>query len=373
MPEIFRAFSQADGSTTRKYGGTGLGLTISKRLVEMMGGRIWLESEIGQGATFYFTVPAAKAGETPRTECLERAAHIAGIPVPVVDDNATNRRLLSDRLTGWGMVPATVESAAAALGVLAFSGTAFHLMITDVHMPETDGFALVSEIKGDPRFANMAIIMLTSGSMPGDTARCHDLGVDAYLTKPVRQIELLNAIVKVVSTRHIASGQDVLAINAAVAGEGAEEPREAPAPFSRSAVLADRLHILLVEDNHINQVLAMRLLVKQGHTARVASTGREALVLVTREDFDLVLMDVQMPDMGGFETTAAIRAQENVSGDHIPIVAVTARAISGDREKCLAAGMDDYVSKPIKTAELNAAVERVMLNARRRPRQVAQG
>jgi CheY-like chemotaxis protein len=373
VPEIFRAFSQADGSTTRKYGGTGLGLTISKRLVEMMGGRIWLESEVGQGATFYFTVPAAKAGETPRTECLEKVAHIAGIPVLVVDDNATNRRLLTDRLAEWGMVPTTVESAAAALGALAFSRRPFHLMITDVHMPETDGFDLVSEIRGEPRFANMAIIMLTSGSMPGDIARCHDLGVDAYLTKPVRQVELLKAIVKRVSARHISSGQDVLALKAAVAGERAEEPREAPAPLSRPAVLADRLHILLVEDNHINQVLATRLLGKQGHTAKVAGTGREALALFTQEDFDLVLMDVQMPDMGGLEATAAIRAQENVSGDHVPIVAMTARAISGDREKCLAAGMDDYVSKPIQIAELNAAIQRVMLTARRRPRQTAHG
>jgi signal transduction histidine kinase/DNA-binding response OmpR family regulator len=366
--QIFQAFSQADGSTTRKYGGTGLGLTISKRLVEMMHGRIWLESNPGAGTTFYFTVPVERVvGKSKEDIALDHRS-LSGIPVLVVDDNATNRRLLADRLSGWGMRVAIADSGVAALTQLESCTEPFALILTDVQMPEMDGFDLVARIKAEPRMQAASILVLTSGSMPGDMERCRELGVNAYLTKPVRQSELLKTILGTLRASSSSTtaptsmpevDEGIVAMSNAIdVGAVSEEQNSTPAPKTG-------LHILLAEDNHVNKTLATRLLVKQGHTVVTAGDGREALAALDRESFDLVLMDVQMPEMDGFEATATIREREKATGAHIPVVAMTARAMSGDREKCISSGMDDYVSKPVSMAELAAAVSRVMAGRER--------
>jgi two-component system sensor histidine kinase/response regulator len=371
--QIFQAFSQADGSTTRKYGGTGLGLTISKRLVEMMGGRIWLESKPGLGTTFLFTVPVERGDGQLSQDTAPDHRSLSNIPVLVVDDNATNRRLLADRLTGWGMRPTVAVSGAAALALLESSPEPFPLILTDVHMPAMDGFDLVEQINKLPRMNATTILMLTSGSMPGDAVRCRELGVDAYLTKPVCQSELLRTMLGALNARKASCtgemtapqvGQSIIAMGSALNGDpskGRPSAMTKPQLDKESTSLPGTgLRILLAEDNRVNQTLAMRLLEKHGHTVVIASDGREALAALNRESFDLVLMDVQMPEMDGFEATAAIRDREKDTGAHIPIVAMTARAMSGDREGCITRGMDDYVSKPIKLAELSAAIGRVI-------------
>ena len=371
---IFEPFSQADGTTTRKYGGTGLGLTISKRLVEMMGGRIWLESTPGSGTTFFFTVPVEPGSGQLSEDIAPDHRRLSNVPVLVVDDNTTNRRLLADRVSGWGMRPALAASGAAALALLESSPEPFPLILTDVHMPEMDGFDLVARIKNLPRMNATTILMLTSGSMPGDAVRCRELGVDAYLTKPVRQSELLRTMLAALkahssnSTDQIVApqiGESIIAMNGALKGNTSERVRSVGSTkpqLHKKPTLppSTGLHILLAEDNRVNQTLAMRLLEKHGHTVVIAGDGREALGALDREPFDLVLMDVQMPEMDGFETTAVIRAREKDTGAHIPIVAMTARAMSGDREKCITTGMDDYVSKPINLAELSAAIGRAI-------------
>jgi len=369
---IFEAFSQADGSTTRKYGGTGLGLTISKRLIEMMGGRIWLESVSGSGATFHFTVPVQLAAAKPPAEEGADYSCLSGVSALVVDDNATNRRFLADRLTTWGMRVVLAESGASALTQLESHAEPFSLILTDVHMPELDGFDLVAQVKSLARMKATTIVMLTSGSMPGDRARCRQLGVDAYLTKPLRHGELLTTILRVItassSDRSVKADatqivQGIAAMSSALdpelVGKAGRHADKNPAPAPSAG-----LRILLTEDNRVNQTVATRLLAKHGHTVVIASNGHEALAKLGQESFDLVLMDVQMPEMDGFEATAIIRAREKETGAHIPIVAMTARAMRGDREKCFESGMDDYVTKPVNLAELSRAIERVMVGGR---------
>jgi signal transduction histidine kinase/DNA-binding response OmpR family regulator len=339
---IFRAFEQADGSTTRKYGGTGLGLTISRRLVEMMGGRIWVDSGVGRGSTFHFTLCARVS-----SKLLCQAAPIEALEdllVLVVDDNTTNRRILNELLTHWQMRPTTVDSGVAALGCMmhaAANGTPFPLVLVDVHMPGMDGFELAARIKHTPALASATIMMLSSADLIGEAARCRELGVAAFLTKPLRQSELLDAML-------LALGSVTL-----VAPATGHHP---PPPDATTRTL----RVLLAEDNAVNQRLAQRLLEKQGHTVRVASNGQEALVAFAAEAFDLILMDVQMPEIDGFEATAAIRARERVTGTHIPIIALTANAMKGDEERCLRAGMDGYVSKPLQPAKLYEAIERLV-------------
>jgi PAS domain S-box-containing protein len=338
---IFDAFAQADTSTTRRYGGTGLGLTISRRLVEMMGGRIWLESTPGKGSAFHFTVWMGRGDQTQRA--TPEPASLDGLAVLVVDDNLTNRRILEEMLTAWRMKPALAESARNAMSSLEKAlgaGVPFPLVLVDANMPEVNGFALVAQIRRNPGLKGAIIMMLTSASQSGDAARCWELGVAAHLTKPIGQSELLEAILQAVGGKPQAVAPS--------SGPSAHDPlREPPRG----------LRILLAEDNHVNQILAARLLEKRGHHVEVASDGREALEKLKTADFDLVLMDVQMPVMGGFEAAAAVREMEKGTGKHIPIVALTAHAVKGDRERCLAAGMDGYVGKPIHPEELFEQIE----------------
>jgi two-component system, sensor histidine kinase and response regulator len=347
---IFDAFTQADSSITRRYGGSGLGLAISSQLAALMGGRIWVESEAGKGSTFHFTArfsPQTGAAAKPPIEPVDTR----GLPVLVVDDNATNRRILEEMLINWGMRPIVVGGGQAALAEMeraAVSGEPISLALLDAMMPEMDGFDLAGRIKHRPELAGATIMMLSSAGEHGDAARCRELGIAVYLTKPIKQSDLLDAILTVL---HRPS-----------------ETRE-PSPKTQPALLErrHRLHILLTEDNAVNQKLAVRILEKRGHTVAIAGNGKEALAALDREPFDLILMDVQMPEMDGFEATRVIREREALAHptpDHkppgslrTPIVAMTAHAMKGDRERCLEAGMDAYVSKPLQTQQLLEVIE----------------
>ncbi len=333
---IFEAFAQADSSTTRLYGGTGLGLSISAQLVQLMGGSLSVASEPGKGSRFCFTAHFKLPGVRP---LVPPPAKLRGLRVLVVDDNATNRRILHEMLTHWRMRPITVASGRAALEELeqaARRRKPYPLVLLDSQMPEMDGFALAQQIKKRPQLVGASIMMLTSGPRPGDRARCLTLGLSAYLAKPIKQSDLLDTIMGALSGRPTG-----------------------PRPGSRNTLAirkGPRLRVLVAEDNEVNQLVAVGMLKRAGHRAVVAGNGREALALLERESFDLVLMDVQMPKLDGFETTIAIREREKVSGDHLPIVALTAHAMKGDAERCLAAGMDAYLTKPLELAQLRSVL-----------------
>ena len=337
---IFDPFSQADASTTRKYGGTGLGLTISTRLVNVMGGRIWVESEVGTGTQFHFTArfksseKKAEMGTTAPPEILRN------VEVLVVDDNRTNRRILEGMLKRWEMQPVSVEGGAQALAELARareSGASYRLVLTDMHMPDMDGFTLIEKIRQNPKLSTATIMMLTSAGHRGDGERCKTWGVAAYLLKPVRQSELREAIARVLGAREQAGAIPL------ITSYSLQDSRDP----------AHVLSVLLAEDNLVNQRLATRLLEKRGHRVTLAANGREALAAIKKQAYDLVLMDVQMPEMDGLEATIMLRQGEKGSERHQPVIALTAHAMKGDQERCLAAGMDGYLTKPIRPQEID--------------------
>lgn len=339
---IFDAFSQADSSATRRYGGTGLGLAISSQLVHMMDGQIWVESEISKGSVFHFTAQFGIQTADDSIQAPVLPVDIQNMRVLVVDDNATNRRILEEVLTNWQMKPKAVESGKSALMEMSRARKAdepYSLVLLDAQMPEMDGFDVAEHISRDKQLAEATIMMLTSSGQYGDITRSRNLGVAAYMTKPIKRSELFDGIMNIFGIK-------------------AEKNKYFP-PVNKKATKKTlrSLHILLAEDNPVNQKLAVSILQKRGHSVVVAENGKQAIDILQSDRFDLILMDVQMPLMDGLETTAAIRERELDTGEHISIIAMTAHAMKGDRERCLEAGMDGYISKPIHASELFEVIE----------------
>ena len=350
---IFEPFEQADGSTTRNFGGTGLGLAISAKLVKMMNGGIWVESVPGEGATFHFTAEfelprEAAVVQLPSSDEFAGAAYLEGQAVLVVDDNATSREFIAEMLSNWRLQPRVVDGAEAALKRLlgaAHDGRPYPLAVIDGGMPIVDGYQLAGRIRENPLIAETPIVLLMTGVEPGMIGRMESLGGVACVSKPAKQSSLLDAVVTLMRPT-VADPE----------ATGVVEIRECAKPT---------LDVLLAEDNPVNQTVAVRLLKKQGHRVVVAGNGREAVELSANRYFDIVLMDVQMPILDGFQATLEIRKRERETKDHIPIIAMTAHAMKGDRERCLQSGMDGYVSKPVRSADLLAAIEATMARARR--------
>ena len=346
---IFQPFAQADSSTTRKYGGTGLGLTISRRLVGLMSGEMWVESEVGKGTHFHFTARLQVSEKKMEVETVCHPETLRGLRVLVVDDNRTNRRILEGILTRWGMTPTSVEDGVTAIERLTTAQNQlqpYSLVLTDMHMPNMDGFSLIEQIRQIPQLSAATIMMLSSAGHRGDGARCTELGVAAYLLKPIRQSELREAITRALGAR----------------SQGNAVPLITRYSLQDSRDPASYLRVLVAEDNHVNQLLATRLLEKRGHRVVMTSNGKEALDALNKNSYDLVLMDVQMPEMDGLQATAAIRQNEAKRGDgvRLPVIAVTAHAMKGDEERCLAAGMDGYLAKPIGAQQLDDLLSKYM-------------
>ncbi|WP_144057691.1 PAS domain-containing hybrid sensor histidine kinase/response regulator [Novipirellula maiorica] len=351
LASIFTEFEQADKSTTRKYGGTGLGLAIASRFVELMGGRLSVQSELGRGTTFSFVIdlPIGAPRIANKTELdLES---IRGLRVLVVDDNATNRRILLETLLNWGLQPMAVSNAKDALQRVRSeveNGTPFHLVISDVNMPETDGFDFVESLRHDRELAGTTVMLLTSAIRSGDAIRCDQLNVATHLMKPVKQSELLRAISHVVGRQSIESSSP-------------ESDTVGSATAADSSSL-DSMRVLLAEDSLVNQKVALGLMRKWGHCVTIAQNGIEAVQMSGSQEFDLILMDVEMPEMDGLDATRAIRKREQKQASHIPIIAMTAHAMIGDEQRCREAGMDAYVAKPIRQELLLQAMTTLLTN-----------
>ena len=336
---IFEAFSQVDESTTRRFGGTGLGLAITQRLVHLMEGSISVKSEINRGSTFEFTAKLGRAplpGPTP----LPTDGELVDLSVLIVDDNATNRKLLDEYLREWSMLPVSVSTGKEGVRTAqqaAASGRPFSLVLLDAHMPEMDGFDVAAALRNDPQLKGIPIMMLSSSDQAGSVARCRELDIGCYLVKPIRKRALLQSILEVLGLK------------------AHELPLE---PVSRiTSTTESVLQVLLAEDNSVNQRLIVAALQKRGHVVVVANNGVEALKAAQEMDFDVILMDLQMPEMDGLEASRMLRRREQTSGRHVPIIAMTACAMKGDKERCLDAGMDDYVSKPVSIHPLLAKIE----------------
>ncbi len=347
---IFGAFSQADSSTSRLFGGTGLGLAISTRLVELMGGSIGVASEPGNGSRFHFT---ARFGRQHPTIVEEPPEPIAteGLRTLIVDDNATNLAVLEEMLSNWSMRPSGASGGRAALAEIEASaarGTPYRLVLLDSQMPDLQGLEVAREIRQRRDEPEMILMLLSSDDKPGDLAICQELGVSAFLRKPIKQSELLDTILNVLH-------------------QSPRKTKPVAVPRCAAAGPYGPLHILLAEDNEVNQEYAVDLLQRRGHTVVVASNGHDALAAWKTETFDVVLMDVQMPQMDGYAATAAIRKEENGTGRHTPIIALTAHVMKGDRERSLAAGMDAYVTKPLRPKELFAAFDSLLSGRKTAP------
>jgi signal transduction histidine kinase/CheY-like chemotaxis protein len=346
---VFDAFSQADSSTTRRFGGTGLGLTICSRLVNLMDGQIWVDSEVGDGSTFHFTARFSTANARAHESDATGLAALENMKVLVVDDNTTNRLILHDMLAIWKMYPSLTSSGPEALTVAkaaAARGEPFSLILVDYLMPEMDGFSLAEQIHSDPALTGASVMMLTSVADSSLVARSKQLGIAAFLRKPLNQATLLDALIDTVSARSTGKRAQHQAISA-------DRSATSLNPLSKPV---RPLNILLAEDNAINQRVAQRILCMAGHQVTVAEDGKLVLSILEQSTFDVVFMDVQMPEMDGFETTAAIRNAEQQTGRHLPIIAMTAHALKGDQERCLAAGMDGYIAKPMTSGELLAVL-----------------